>query len=200
MYITTGFRDKPWLLVLGTLTVGAVVFLGALWVLQYFNLSNAWDVLFTGGGYFTKTKIFGTVAEANAPDRGYMFASFHSIVFVFALVVGLTSLWRTFSKRSQISLVFAVWIFAASYMSLDCCPFPLQRNTCSCSHGCGRNCRILEGGLIGMDLFGTGEEQVSAHHQSELQVHDVQSGAHLVVLCSCSCPHYALWTTTHLRT
>ena len=76
MYITTGFRDKPWLLVLGTLAVGAVAFLGALWVLKYFNLSNAWDVLFTGGGYFTKTKIFGTVAEANAPDRGYMFASF----------------------------------------------------------------------------------------------------------------------------
>ena len=116
-YITTGFRDKPWLLVLGTLAVGATVFLGALYVLKVANLSNAWDVLFTGSGYFTKTKIFGTVAEANAPDRGYMFASFGPIVFVFALVVGLTSLWRTFSQRSQISLVFAVWIFTASYMS-----------------------------------------------------------------------------------
>ena len=117
MYITTGFRDKPWLLVLGTLAVGATVFLSALYVLKVTNLSNAWDVLFTGSGYFTKTKIFGTVAEANAPDRGYMFASFGPIVFVFALVVGLTSLWRTFSQRSQIALVFAVWIFAASYMS-----------------------------------------------------------------------------------
>ena len=117
MYITTGFRDKPWLLVLGTLAVGATVFLSTLYVLKITNLSNAWDVLFTGSGYFTKTKIFGTVAEANAPDRGYMFASFGPIVFVFALVVGLTSLWRTFSQRSQIALVFAVWIFAASYMS-----------------------------------------------------------------------------------
>ncbi len=117
MYITTGFRDKPWLLVLGTLAVGATVFLATLYVLKITNLSNAWDVLFTGSGYFTKTKIFGTVAEANAPDRGYMFASFGPIVFVFALVVGLTSSWRTFSQRSQISLVFAVWIFTASYMS-----------------------------------------------------------------------------------
>ena len=117
MFITTGFRDKPWLLVLGTLTVGATVFLASLYVLKVTNLSNAWDVLFTGSGYFTKTKIFGTVAEANAPDRGYMFASFGPIVFVFALVVGLTSLWRSFSQRSQISLVFAVWIFTASYMS-----------------------------------------------------------------------------------
>ena len=117
MYITTGFRDKPWLLVLGTLAVGAVGFLATLYVLKLTNLSDAWDVLFTGGGYFTKTKIFGTVAEANAPDRGYMFASFGPIVFVFALVVGLTSLWRAFSQRSQISLVFAVWIFTATYMS-----------------------------------------------------------------------------------
>ena len=117
MYITTGFRDKPWLLVLGTLAVGAAGFLATLYVLKLTNLSDAWDVLFTGGGYFTKTKIFGTVAEANAPDRGYMFASFGPIVFVFALVVGLTSLWRAFSQRSQISLVFAVWIFTATYMS-----------------------------------------------------------------------------------
>ena len=117
MYITTGFRDKPWLLVLGTLATGAMIFFAILYVLKITDVSNAWDVLFTGSGYFTKTKIFGTVAEANAPDRGYMFASFGPVVFVLALVVGLISLWKTFSQRSQISLVFGIWIFAASYMS-----------------------------------------------------------------------------------
>ena len=117
MYITTGFRDKPWLLVLGTLATGATIFFAILYVLKLTDLSNAWDVLFTGSGYFTKTKIFGTVAEANAPDRGYMFASFGPVVFVLALVVGLICLWKTFSQRSQISLVFGIWIFAASYMS-----------------------------------------------------------------------------------
>ena len=117
MYITTGFRDKPWLLVLGTLATGATIFFSILYVLKLTDISNAWDVLFTGSGYFTKTKVFGTVAEANAPDRGYMFASFGPIVFVLALVVGLICLWKTFSQRSQISLVFGIWIFAASYMS-----------------------------------------------------------------------------------
>ena len=117
MYITTGFRDKPWLLVLGTLATGAMIFFAILYVLKLTDISNAWDVLFTGSGYFTKTKIFGTVAEANAPDRGYMFASFGPVVFVLALVVGLICLWKTFSQRSQISLVFGIWIFAASYMS-----------------------------------------------------------------------------------
>ena len=117
MYITTGFRDKPWLLILGTLAVGATIFFAILYVLKLTDVSNAWDVLFTGSGYFTKTKIFGTVAEANAPDRGYMFASFGPVVFVLALVVGLICMWKTFSQRSQISLVFGIWIFAASYMS-----------------------------------------------------------------------------------
>ena len=117
MYITTGFRDKPWLLVLGTLATGAMIFFAILYVLKLTDVSNAWDVLFTGSGYFTKTKIFGTVAEANAPDRGYMFASFGPVVFVLALVVGLICMWKTFSQRSQISLVFGIWIFAASYMS-----------------------------------------------------------------------------------
>ena len=117
MYITTGFRDKPWLLVLGTLAAGATIFFAILYVLKLTDVSNAWDVLFTGSGYFTKTKVFGTVAEANAPDRGYMFASFGPVVFVLALVVGLICMWKTFSQRSQISLVFGIWIFAASYMS-----------------------------------------------------------------------------------
>ena len=76
-YVTTGFRDKPWLLVLGTLFVAATVFFVILFVLKQLEYSNAWDVLFTGSGYFTKTKIFGTVAEANAPDRGQLLSLIH---------------------------------------------------------------------------------------------------------------------------
>ncbi|HII19121.1 MAG TPA: hypothetical protein HA311_07150, partial [Candidatus Poseidoniaceae archaeon] len=56
-YVTTGFRDKPWLLVLGSLTGAAVVFVAVIWLLQFFEQSNAFNVLFTGAGYFTKTKI-----------------------------------------------------------------------------------------------------------------------------------------------
>jgi len=68
-FITTGFRDKPWLLVLGTLTVSGGLLFGLLYVLKQLDISNAWDVLLTGSGYFTKTKIFGTIAEVNAPNR-----------------------------------------------------------------------------------------------------------------------------------
>ena len=116
-YITTGFRDKPWLLVLGALTVAAMVFFTILWTLKQLDLSNAWDVLFTGSGYFTKTKIFGTVAEANAPDRGQLFAQLGPIVLVLALTMGVYSLWSSLRTRNQSHLVFGIWIFAATYMA-----------------------------------------------------------------------------------
>ncbi len=116
-YVTTGFRDKPWLLVLGTLFASAVVFFTILFVLKQLEISNAWDVLFTGSGYFTKTKIFGTVAEANAPDRGQLFAQLGPIVLVLALTMGFYSLYSTFRNKNQSHLFFGVWIFTASYMS-----------------------------------------------------------------------------------
>ena len=116
-YVTTGFRDKPWLLVLGTLFGAAVVFFTVLFVLKQLEISNAWDVLFTGSGYFTKTKIFGTVAEANAPDRGQLFAQLGPIVLVLALTMGFYSLYSTFRNKNQSHLFFGIWIFTASYMS-----------------------------------------------------------------------------------
>ena len=116
-YVTTGFRDKPWLLVLGTLFVAATIFFAILFVLKQLEYSNAWDVLFTGSGYFTKTKIFGTVAEANAPDRGQLFAQLGPIVLVLALTMGFYALWSTFRNKNQTHLFFGIWIFTASYMS-----------------------------------------------------------------------------------
>ena len=116
-YVTTGFRDKPWLLVLGSLTGAAVAFVGIIWVLQFFEQSNAFNVLFTGAGYFTKTKIFGTVAEANAPDRGMLFASFGPIVFILALSMGIIALWRGTRQRRHEHIFMATWILLAIFMS-----------------------------------------------------------------------------------
>ena len=116
-YVTTGFRDKPWLLVLGTLFVAATIFFVILFVLKQLEFSNAWDVLFTGSGYFTKTKVFGTVAEANAPDRGQLFAQLGPIVLVLALAMGFYAFWSTFRNKNQTHLFFGIWIFTATYMS-----------------------------------------------------------------------------------
>lgn len=115
--ITSGFRDKPWLLVLGTILVGGVVFLGVLWVLQWQDISNAWNVLFTGGGYFAKTKVFSTVAEASAPQRAQLFANFGPMVFVIALSMGAYALWAGMRHRKQVHLVLGMWVLVAAYMA-----------------------------------------------------------------------------------
>ena len=122
-FVTTGFRDKPWLLVLGTLAVLATVFFSILYVLKFFGYSDAWDVLFTGSGYFTKTKIFGTVAEANAPNRAQLFASFGPITFLLALIMGGGLLWRGMRHRNGTALVFGVWVFAATFMAWNAARF-----------------------------------------------------------------------------
>ena len=122
-FVTTGFRDKPWLLVLGTLGALATVFFILLYVLKTLNLSDAWDVLFTGSGYFTKTKIFGTVAEANAPNRAQLFASFGPITFLLALIMGGGLLWRGMRHRNGTALVFGVWVFAATFMAWNAARF-----------------------------------------------------------------------------
>ena len=116
-WITTGFRDKPWLLVLGSLFTGGVVFGVVLYVLQITDQSNAWEILTTGSGYFTKNKIFGTIAEASAPSRGQLFASFGPIVFVLAIVMGIIALWDGIVKKSQTKLVLGMWVIVASYMA-----------------------------------------------------------------------------------
>ena len=122
-FVTTGFRDKPWLLVLGTLGGVALVFFILLYVLKTLNYSDAWDVLFTGSGYFTKTKIFGTVAEANAPNRAQLFASFGPITFLLALIMGGGLLWRGLRHRNGTALVFGVWVFAATFMAWNAARF-----------------------------------------------------------------------------
>ena len=59
-------QDKPWLLVVlgGSALFGSI--LALLFILQEAQLYNGWDILFTGGFYFSKNKIFGTIGEAQA--------------------------------------------------------------------------------------------------------------------------------------
>ena len=64
----------------------------------------------TGSGYFAKNKIFGTIAEANAPDRGQLFAQLGPIVLV--PIYGIL-LYLVISKTQESEhLFFGIWIFA----------------------------------------------------------------------------------------
>ncbi|HIA90318.1 MAG: hypothetical protein CXX80_03785 [Methanobacteriota archaeon] len=110
-------RDKPWLLVLLTAFVSSVMIFGTLWLLQFAGIYNGWDVLTTGGFYFTKNKIFGTIAEAQAPSRGMLFASFGPIVFLLALGAGIVGIWQGVRHNQVSRLILGLWVLIASVMS-----------------------------------------------------------------------------------
>ena len=116
-WVSVSFRDKPWLMVLVSGGGLAAVILGGLWLLQYAGLSNGWDVLTTGGYYLSKNKIFDTIAEAQAPSRAMLFASFGPIVALAALSAGIIALWQGFRGKSGTKLVLAIWILLAGIMA-----------------------------------------------------------------------------------
>tara|TARA_B100000700_G_scaffold65285_1_gene72120 strand:- start:45677 stop:55171 length:9495 start_codon:yes stop_codon:yes gene_type:complete len=116
-WVSCSFRDKPWLLVLGS---GVVLFggiLGILWILQQAELYDGWDILFTGGFYFSKNKIFGTIGEAQAPSRGVLFASYGPIVTLIAIGYAFILLWRGGRNDRPSQSLLGLWVIIATYMA-----------------------------------------------------------------------------------
>ena len=116
-WVSSSFRDKPWLLALGggTLLIGAI--LAILFVLQELEIYNGWDILFTGGFYFSKNKIFATIGEAQAPSRGVLFASYGPIVALIAVGCAILLMWRGARRERQSSLLLGLWVLIATYMA-----------------------------------------------------------------------------------
>ena len=100
-WVASSYRDKPWLLVLGTggVLIGGI--LAILFILQQLEIYNGWDILFTGGFYFSKNKIFGTIGEAQAPSRGVLFASYGPVVALIAVGCAFVLMWRGARRERQ---------------------------------------------------------------------------------------------------
>ena len=116
-WVASSFRDKPWLLVIisGSALFGSI--LAILYILQAAEIYNGWDILFTGGFYFSKNKIFGTIGEAQAPSRGVLFASYGPVVTLIAIGCGFVLLWRG-SRRNRSGLtLLGLWAIIATYMA-----------------------------------------------------------------------------------
>ena len=116
-WVSSSFRDKPWLLVVlgGSVLFGSI--LAILFILQQAEFYNGWDILFTGGFYFSKNKIFGTIGEAQAPERGVLFASYGPIVALIALGCAFLLLWRGSRKNKSGLTLLGLWTIIASYMA-----------------------------------------------------------------------------------
>jgi len=116
-WVASSFRDKPWLLVIisGTILFGTI--LTSLYLLQAADYYNGWDILFTGGFYFSKNKIFGTIGEAQAPSRGVLFASYGPVVALIAIGCGFVLLWRGSRRNKSELTLLGLWVIIATYMA-----------------------------------------------------------------------------------
>ena len=116
-WVSSSFRDKPWLMVVlgGTTLFGSI--LTILFILQQAEFYDGWDILFTGGFYFSKNKIFGTIGEAQAPERGVLFASYGPIVAIIAIGCAFLLLWRGSRKNKSELTLLGLWTIIASYMA-----------------------------------------------------------------------------------
>ncbi|MEC8873786.1 MAG: STT3 domain-containing protein, partial [Candidatus Thermoplasmatota archaeon] len=117
-WVASSFRDKPWLLVIlsGTALFGTI--LGALYLLQAADIYNGWDILFTGGFYFSKNKVFSTIAEAQAiQNRGYLFASYGPVVTLIAIGCAFVLLWRGSRQNKSGLTLLGLWAIIATYMA-----------------------------------------------------------------------------------
>jgi len=116
-WVACSFRDKPWLLILGS---GIALFGGILlilWILQEAEIYDGWDILFTGGFYFSKNKIFGTIGEAQAPSRGVLFASYGPVVALIAVGYSFILLWRGARDGKQGKSLLGLWVLISIYMA-----------------------------------------------------------------------------------
>ena len=116
-WVTCSFRDKPWLLVLGVGTTLVSLILLMLFLLQEADIYAGWDILFTGGFYFDKNKIFGTIGEAQAPSRGVLFASYGPIVALIALSYAFVFLWRGARSNKGAFTLLGSWGIISTYMA-----------------------------------------------------------------------------------
>ncbi len=116
-WTSCSFRDKPWLLVLGVGAILISLILALLYLLQEANIYAGWDILFSGGFYFDKNKIFGTIGEAQAPSRGVLFASYGPIVALIGLGCAFVFLWRGARTNKMSFTLLGSWGIISTYMA-----------------------------------------------------------------------------------
>lgn len=115
-------RDLPWVVSIPTLVLIYLAGAAALFVVEPAYLTS----IITGQGYFIKTLIYSTVAEAQAPSFDNLVISYGVVTFFLAFVgVGLLvwELIRTRFRRWQ--LVFLVFALISLYLPFSASKFLL---------------------------------------------------------------------------
>ncbi len=112
-------RDYPWIIVL---PLGVIVSLVGYLFLSIIAPAAA-EALITGQGYFVKTKLYSTIAEAQPPAFSKLIVSYAMIVF-FLAVIGIVKAAFQVPKHWKREFVFiVVWAIVAVYMAMSAARF-----------------------------------------------------------------------------
>jgi asparagine N-glycosylation enzyme membrane subunit Stt3 len=112
-------RDLPWIIVIPAFLLIMGIALG---ILQQFQPDTV-EALITGGGYFIKSKLYSTIAEAQAPDTSRLAISYGPVTFYLTLI-GLVIAAIAIPKHWKMDFfLIIVWCTLAIYMALSAVRF-----------------------------------------------------------------------------
>ena len=107
-------RDLPWLLILPIFLLILVVAMTFVW----FLLPDVWVNVFSGAGYFIRTKLYGTIAEAQPPDFNRLVFAYGMTTFFLALV-GVVIMIKDMPKGWKNDAIFTtIWALVSMYMAI----------------------------------------------------------------------------------
>ena len=109
----------PWPLVFG---ISAII-IGAGLVLINIFLPDYWALIASGQGYFVKSKLYSTIAEAQPATLGYLAMSFGVAIFLLAFGGIIWILYLVKKEKEEYYLFFVFYSIIAVYMAISAARF-----------------------------------------------------------------------------
>ena len=113
LMVTT--RDLPWLLVIGSSTLIALAF----YLLLTYVFTELGFLLFSGQGYFVRTKLFNTIAEAQPPEFADFVFAFGPVSIWLAIFGVIWMAYQLFNQSvwKKDYLFVMIWAFVSLFMA-----------------------------------------------------------------------------------
>ncbi|UCE75266.1 MAG: glycosyltransferase family 39 protein [Methanomassiliicoccales archaeon] len=112
-------KDSPWLLVFSILATMLITG----FVLLIYVFPDIGNTYFSGQGYFINTKIFETIAEAQAPDYSRATFSYGVATSFLAYIALVVSIIRVAKDMKAHYLFMTIWGLTAVYMTISATRF-----------------------------------------------------------------------------
>ena len=117
--VFTVTRDYPW-----TIVIPATFLAGAAGLLVGFSVNPALlNAFVSGAGYFVKTKVYTTIAEAQEPGMSELVLSFGWFTFYIGLGALAYMIWQIPKRDNPAYTMLVMWAFGAIFMALSAARF-----------------------------------------------------------------------------